>query len=60
MEADKFILSKWQQCHIDDEKTAKEAKLELESMKKLNSMINGFINIGEHAKNQLQKLEKIV
>lgn len=57
-EADKFILRKWQQCRIDDEVTQKEAKLELEAMKKLNIMIHGFIQIGEIAQKELEKLEK--
>lgn len=58
MEADKFILKKWQQCRIDDEATQKEAKLELEAMKKLEVMIHGFIQIGEHASKELEKKNK--
>lgn len=58
VEADKFILNKWQQCRIDDEATQKEAKLELEAMKKLGTMVHGFIKIGEHAQKELEKLEK--
>ena len=57
-EAKRFIQNKWQQCPINDEATAREAKLEFEAMKRLDSMVNGFINIGNVAQTALEKLEK--
>ena len=59
-EADRGILKKWQQCRINDDSTQKEAKLELEAIKKLNLLITGFINIGNVASGILEKLDKKV
>lgn len=59
MEIDSFIINKWVQSDIDNEKEQKEAKLELEGIKMINREIRGFINTGNLAVKQLQEIEKL-
>ena len=54
----KKIIETWQQCPIDDEKTQKECKLEIEGLKRISNRVHGIIVIGEHAVKELEKLEK--